>query len=179
MLVILLSLLDNAEDKDLLLQIYNEYNQTLFKLARKYLFDSSNTEDCVQETFVELIKSFDKYKAVPEEKQKAYIARICRCVIYKINNSHIKETESTEIEEVADCEENDFSLFDKMVVAQALNLLDDKYRIPIILKYMDDLSTAEIAEKTGLSQNLVLQRLHRGKKLLYKLLTEDLDYDRE
>ena len=68
--------------------------------------------------------------------------------------------------------EPDFANFETIDIALALNKIDLKYREPIIMKYFNDYSTEEISIRLGISQNLVLQRIFRGKKLLHKLLTE-------
>ena len=174
MITFLLTLLETDEDKDLLLLLYDEYAGILNLIARDNLYNSSNIDDCIQETFVELIKSFDNFKLVPKEKRKAYISTICRRTAYRINS---KDTGVVLFEDADDIEllnqsEPDFANFETIDIALALNKIDLKYREPIIMKYFNDYSTEEISIRLGISQNLVLQRIFRGKKLLHKLLTE-------
>lgn len=174
MLTFLLTILETDEDKNLLLCLYDEYAGILNLIARDNLDNSSDVDDCIQETFVELIKSFDSFKLVPEKNRKAYISTICRRTAYRINSkdSGIVLYEDIEDSGLIDSDEPDFTDFDRIDIALALNRIDMKYREPIIMKYLNDYSTEEISIRLGISQNLVLQRIFRGKKLLHKLLTE-------
>lgn len=175
MLTYLLTLLETDDDRTLLTNVYEKYADFLNAVARANTYDNSYVDDCVQETFVELIKSFDRFKKVPVEQQRKYILTICRRVAYKINNG-ISVTQSFEMfdEEIHSTEsEYDFTAFDKTEIASLINQIDSKYREPLIMKYMVGLSTNEIAEALGISKNLVLQRIYRGKKILYKLLMEE------
>ncbi len=61
MLVFLLSAIDNDEDRIYFTNIYYDYKQIIFKTAYEYLDDKSLIEDCVQNTFLNLIKFFDTF----------------------------------------------------------------------------------------------------------------------
>ena len=175
MLAFLLTLLDNDSDRELLSDVYREYKQYLLAVAVGSLSDESYIDDCIQNTFVELIGSFDRFKSVATDKRLSYISTICRRSAYKLNSENSKELPVEDLagEEIPDTDEFDFSAFDKVDMACVINQLDEKYREPIVMKYMSGLSSAEISEALGISRNLVLQRIYRGKDLLYKLLTEE------
>lgn len=52
------------------------------------------------------------------------------------------------------------------VVRKAVAKLSDKYRLPILLYYMEEFSQAEIAAMLQLSESAVKTRIHRAKQLL-------------
>ena len=56
------------------------------------------------------------------------------------------------------------------IVREAVRKLPDKYRIPILLFYMEELSQAEIAALLRISESAVKTRVHRAKKLLKEKL---------
>ena len=60
MLMIYLSMLDTEEDKDIFMQLHDEYSQVMYKKAYAILKDSSLAEDAVQESFIRIVKNFDK-----------------------------------------------------------------------------------------------------------------------
>lgn len=173
MLSFILMLVDSEDDKNLLTQIYSEYEQTLYKVARDFLNDSSFIEDCVQDTFLGLIKSLDRFRQIPEENRRAYLAAICKRSAYRINERHSAENPDAQIDRISVPGDFDFSLHNRSRVIEALNKLDKKYREPIIMKYAQDRTASEIAEELGISRNLVLQRLHRARKMLYEMLEEE------
>ncbi len=60
-------------------------------------------------------------------------------------------------------------------VQQAVNRLPEKFKLPILLFYMEDLPLAQIAEVLKIPIGTVKSRLHQGKKLLEKELEVVLD----
>ena len=59
-----------------------------------------------------------------------------------------------------------------------IKALNEKYSLPLLLKYADGYTNAEIAELLGLSENLVAQRLRRGKEKIRQALTGGGKHDR-
>ena len=55
-------------------------------------------------------------------------------------------------------------------VKAAIGELKPKFRLPILLKYVEDLSYEEIAQVMGCSKGTVASRLNRGHKALAKRL---------
>ncbi len=60
-------------------------------------------------------------------------------------------------------------------VQQAVNRLPEKFKLPILLFYMEDLPLAQIAEVLKIPIGTVKSRLHQAKKLLEKELEVVLD----
>ncbi|MDE6984924.1 MAG: RNA polymerase sigma factor [Lachnospiraceae bacterium] len=56
------------------------------------------------------------------------------------------------------------------IVREAVRKLPDKYRLPILLFYMEELSQAEIAAMLRISESAVKTRIHRAKKILREKL---------
>ena len=61
------------------------------------------------------------------------------------------------------------------LIRNAVNRLPERLRIVVLLFYMEDLSTAQIAAAMHLPQGTVLSRLHRARKLLKKELEDVLN----
>lgn len=56
------------------------------------------------------------------------------------------------------------------IVREAVRKLPDKYRLPILLFYMEELSQAEIASMLRISESAVKTRVHRAKNILREKL---------
>ena len=175
MLTYLLTLLENDDDRALLTEIYKKYDKWLNYVACDGLLNSSDADDCVQETFIELIKSFGSFKKVPEERRKAYITKICRRVIYRMNNNAegTLSYEETTDDNYSLESEFDFSVYDRSDMAHIIKELEPDYREPLMMKYGSGYSAEEISEMLGISINLVYQRIYRGKSILYDRLTKE------
>ena len=56
------------------------------------------------------------------------------------------------------------------LVRKAVAQLPEKYRLPLVLRYLEDMSYKEIAEHMELPVTTIETRLYRGKSLLQKRL---------
>ena len=61
-----------------------------------------------------------------------------------------------------------------LLVREMVRKLPDKYRMPILLYYMEGLSIAEIAALLQMSENTVKTRMRRAKKILKERLEGQL-----
>ena len=61
-----------------------------------------------------------------------------------------------------------------LLVREMVRKLPDKYRIPILLYYMEELSIAEIAALLQMSENTAKTRMRRAKKILKERLEGQL-----
>ncbi len=59
------------------------------------------------------------------------------------------------------------------IVRSAVQSLADKYRLPVLLFYMEELSLSEIASVLRLPEGTVKSRLHRAKRILQRKLTHN------
>ena len=54
-----------------------------------------------------------------------------------------------------------------------LDRLDEKYRTPLLMSAMDDYSYKEISSALDIPVGTVMSRIHRGRALLRRALSED------
>ena len=73
-------------------------------------------------------------------------------------------SEGLEAEALAVAEE------ERRIVREAVLQLPDKYRIPVLLCYMEELSMAEIAAFMHMPEGTIKTRIHRAKKILRERL---------
>ncbi len=64
---------------------------------------------------------------------------------------------------------------DALAVHRAVAALPDKYRLPVLLFYMEEMKLSDIAALLRIPQGTVKSRLHKAKKLLAQELKEILD----
>ncbi len=60
-------------------------------------------------------------------------------------------------------------------ILKKLETLPDTYRDIVIMRFITELSIPEISERTGLSENVISVRLHRGKLLAQEILQSNWD----
>ena len=61
------------------------------------------------------------------------------------------------------------------LIRNAVNQLPERLRVVVLLFYMENLSTAQIAAAMHLPPGTVLSRLHRARKMLKKELEDVLN----
>lgn len=168
MLTLFLQNFETEEDKIFFTEIYTKYENYLLKVATDKLYDNSYVSDCIQDTFLELVHSFEIFKGIQNENsQKAYLITICKRCAFKINNK--ADNNCISIEDVSDekmLKEESYIYREEDIsaITDIICNMDEKYREPLMMKYLEGYSILEISERLGISETTVKQRLFRGRK---------------
>lgn len=158
----------NDDSFEKLMDIYEPY---LYKMAFLYMKNEQDALDIYQET---ALKAYMNISQLRDYRSfKTWITRIL------INNVYEKSKKSNRFEEQY-LDENiaDFSystIEERIDLYDAIDLLDDKYRTPIILQYFYGLSIQQISEITRTNKNTVKTNIRRAKKKIYDILMEEND----
>lgn len=153
--------------------LYREYYVRVFGLCRRILGSPDLAEDAVQEVFMRAFRSFNKYDS--EQPFWQWIAAIannhCVDVLRKRGLSDaLFGDEDEELQQVGGTDTPVLSEVMNQQDAQALNAaivaLPDKYRVPLVLAYFNQLSYDEIAQQLKISRNHVGVLLLRAKQSL-------------
>lgn len=156
--------------------LVERYEQRLLRYCRSLLFDHSDIEDIVQEIFIKAyqnIKSFD-----PERKFSPWLYRIAHNE--SVNHGKRKTRSLTDYFDLevflpfAPSKENIEKDFDRLKLSEevevALKQIDEKYREPLVLYFLEQLTYQEIADILHIPINTVGIRIMRGKTKLKELL---------
>ncbi|WP_339087476.1 RNA polymerase sigma factor [Enterococcus hirae] len=145
-------------DKEAFVQLFKSYEVVLYNTARKFLNNSEDIADCLQETALTAYKNIQSV-----QKPEYFNTWLCKILINnckKILKKSKKETFYVEYEE----EKN--TTIRSMELKHMLQKLDLKYRIPLVLYYYNGFSIKEISTILSEPVNTVKTHLARGKKLL-------------
>lgn len=163
-------------DQDKLSELYEVYYHSLWYVAFGYLKDLQLAEDMVQETFIKVSQHLSAIQDVHSKMTKYFLVTITRnkCIDYIRKRNRTPETlmENQEYPPEYNNLPLEHIIHEETLdeLAQTINSLDDNYRIPLKLRYINGLTNLEISERTGLSVNLVAVRINRAKKLLKERL---------
>src|SRR5699024_9580273 len=147
----------------------------LYKVGRSYNYNHQDTEDLMQDTFVDAFKNLSKFKG--RSQFKTWIIRIM------LNNCYRKKQKSSFKNEIASTiYDNSTPMFTapsnqntakevhshelKHIIEKALSSIPHDYRMVFSLREMNGLSTAETAELMDISKSNVKVRLNRAKAKL-------------
>lgn len=143
-----------------------EAEEAMYHTAYAILRNDSDCADAVQDAIFKAYKSLGSLKN--PEYFKTWIIRILVNTCY----SQLKSRKYTE--DIEDMEsipgqiaEDDYSKTELMLEIAAM---DEKYRVPLMLYYMDGFTAEEIASSLGITSAAVRKRLSRARLILREQL---------
>ena len=163
-------------DQEKLSELYQTWFQPLWYVAFGYLKDLQLAEDMVQETFIKVSEHLSDIQDVHTKMTKYFLITITRnkCIDYIRKRNRSPETlmENQEYPPEYDNLPLEHVIHQETLdeLTDIINSLDDTYRIPLKLRYINGLTNLEISRRTGLSVNLVAVRINRAKKMLKERL---------
>ena len=150
---------------------YTAHADELFRYCFARLYDREKAKECVQEVFTKVWDAMYN-KGTIIENIRAYLYRTAHNIAVN-TGMRTKKTESLdEMFEETTFEPKDERTLSPEVYAQykeALRLVDSlqkEYAEPIIMRYINGMTTKEIAEALGESESNISVRIHRGIKKL-------------
>ena len=153
-------------DVDAFTELIESHMQCLYKTARAVLYSDEDAADAVQEAIISCWENIGKLQE--ERYFKTWMTRILvNCCRDLIRKKHPSEGEQ-ELENLAFQE----TAYENLEWNETLRKLDEKYRLVMILYYVERFRTSEISEIMGIPEATVRTRLARGRRQLSeKVLT--------
>jgi RNA polymerase sigma-70 factor (ECF subfamily) len=152
--------------------VYDRYNDALFRYAYRLLGDRDRAEDCVAETFSRFLKAIHEGKG-PRQAVRPYLYRIAHNWITDYYRRPSPETESLS-ENYSDPNNNPETLtnekLEQVFVRNALLNLTPDQRQVIVLKFLEQWETAEIAKTLKKPVGAVKALQNRGLQALKKIM---------
>ncbi len=158
--------------------LIRRYNPVLYKTGRGYGFNHHDTEDLMQETFINSFQSLSKFEN--RSSFKTWLLRIMLNKCYHKSQHSYQRKPTVEIL----VNQNSGSMFlttnnsnpDKTIINKelnnvieaALNKLPEDYRITFTLRELTGINVAETSELLNITTSNVKVRLNRAKMMLRK-----------
>lgn len=165
--------------------LVREHTARLLAVARRYLRSEEDARDAVQEGFVAAFRSIGRFQGGSSVSTWLHRIVINACLM-KLRSSRRKPETSIEellprfdesghrVAEPEQWSESAEAALDRSqtrrIVRETIARLPEHYRTVLMLRDIEELSTAEAAGILGLSENAVKIRLHRARQALRALL---------
>lgn len=156
------------------------HQQAVYRLALAVLEDPAEAEEATQDSLVAAINALDSYRGdsafttwlyaitlntcrarLRKHRSRARLMETLRS-IFRLAGETVLHPEEAAIRSEADA-----------AVSRAVNSLDEKHRLPVILRYFNELSVAEIARLLDISEGTVHSRLFTARERLRAMLRPD------
>lgn len=174
------ALIDRAQqgDHDAFAALVNEHQRYVYNLALRVLRDENEALDLAQETFVRAWSALPNFRG--QSKFRTWLYRIVTNLCYNrlpgLRRS-LNALGDDVVEEIPDPDSKSGNPARKLEMQelrehlrQAVDDLDERYRLLITLRYQDELSYDEIASTLNLPLGTVKTGLFRAKERLRRAL---------
>jgi RNA polymerase sigma-70 factor (ECF subfamily) len=160
------------EEEKLFLESYDAYSDALFRFAYFQVSDRETAKDIVQDVFMETWKCVADGGEI--RNMRAYLYRVARNRII----DHYRKHKAPSLDAIHETgvdfpDEKGAATREAQIEAthmlRLLDKMDQKYREPVLLRYMEWMGTKEISEILGESESNVSVLIHRGLEQLKKL----------
>jgi RNA polymerase sigma-70 factor (ECF subfamily) len=161
------------QHEELFEKAYNDYADAIFRHCAFRLMDRERGKDLMQETFLRMWNFIEDGKEV--ENMRAFLYRIANNLIV----DDVRKRKTVSLEQLQEAgwdpggDDGVITAQDHLELGRVLDILKDldaTHRQVIVLRYIDGLNPADIAEILGESANTISVRLHRAIKHAKALL---------
>ncbi len=164
----------------------DEYGKDIYSFCKHLTNNLQEADDLYQDTFLTAMEI--KEKIDYDNNPKSYLLSIALRIWKNKKRKFAWRKRIADVRSIADerdagmVESAEMSLEERITgkekdeaIRRAVNRLPEKLKIVVLLFYMEDLSTAQIAEAVKIPAGTVLSRLHQARKVLKKELEDVLN----
>jgi RNA polymerase sigma-70 factor (ECF subfamily) len=167
-------------DRQLLAQsLLDHYFAPVHRLALSILGDEAEADDVAQETFITALRRLDRYD--PQTNLKAWLSTIAVNLSRDKLRRHKARQRWSDLWHGAqrhsggrarDVEDGQLARAATAALWSAVNALDEKHRLPVILRYANGYAVREIAAVLQVPEGTIHSRLHHACRKLAVALGE-------
>lgn len=175
----------NSGREDLFYELVRRYQKSLYNFGMRMCDSPSDTEDMVQDTFLNVFKYLKGFRYETKFKNWLYRVATSACLKKKRRSKFAPDRELS-LDEFLPADESAMSMdlprwasqpleqvLDEElgeVIQQALLDLPEKYRLVVVLRDVEGFNTQETAEILDLTPTNIKVRLHRARLFLREAL---------
>ena len=170
MLAMYLSMLETPEDKERFTRLYEAWEKKLYAVALRILRNPSQAEDAVQQTWLHLLRHWERVSALSWDDVGGYAVTAVKNAAIDLLRKEQRAVQFSETWEAPTCE-NGAEEYDYLV--SMIQALPDGYRRILELKCVEEETNREIARRMGLNESTVASRVQRGRAMLWERLKRE------
>lgn len=161
--------------------LFSHFKNEIYDLAYTILRDDGGAEDVVQDTFLAVFQKIDGFRgdSAFETWLTAIAVNECRMRLRKRKVRQVLSFEQLSSRRLFRLSERQQDVADSVhrrqqrhSVWNTVDQLDERLRLPIILRYRYALSCSDIATILDLRTSTIYQQLHEGRRRLEQMLQQ-------
>lgn len=143
-------------------RLVSDAEKSLYRVAKSILM---NDEDCADAIQSAILNAFDKLDTLRQKKHfTTWLTRILINECYQIMRSRREQIPYEEYMESQEIQQENGEVY------EAVMELEEKYRMPVVLYYIEGYSVKEVANILEISVSNVKVRLSRARNMLKDIL---------
>ncbi len=176
MIGIILSTIENEEQRNELAAFYSKYKRRLYSIAMTKIHNEIDAEDAVQEVFSNIADKPEKFFDLPPNKRLAYVDVMVRNISMKMFNAKSKKpTEPLDDYLESEPVSLDDLFIDKVShdeVMRYVNQLPAMQRSVLILRCLVGLSIDEVSTQLNITVSAANKHLMLARRAVRKFIDE-------
>jgi len=165
-------------DRQALHRLYDRYAGYAMAVTLRYVPERDDANDVVQDSFVKILTSVQRFEYRGEGSLKGWVLRIVANEAISFIKQRSKFTFVDEIPDDADTEDPEVERVPPDVLTRLIGELPDGYRVVLNLYVFGQLSHKEIARQLGIKESSSASQYLRAKKLLARKIKDYLNNDK-
>ncbi len=157
--------------------LVDSYYESLYRFALSLTRSEADACDMTQQTFYRWATKGSQLR--DKSKVKSWLFTTLRREFLAVRRHEVRfphlEISGVEEDELAPTPPSVANKMDGDSLMQALSRIDDLYRAPLVLFYLENHSYREIADILDLPAGTVMSRLSRGKQMLRQVMSQKLE----
>ncbi len=151
----------------------HQYEANVFRLALSIVGDEAEANEITQETFIAALRALTSYQEKQSFQAWLYTIALNHSRSHLRKRKILERLRSTltmifqvESQKVVSPEDAAIQTETEAQIWTALNQLDERHRIVVVLRYFHELSIAEISEILSVNEGTIHSRLHSAREKL-------------
>ncbi len=143
----------------------DQFSSYLFGVCRRYITDSEQAKDCLQESLVHILSNINKYEARGSFRSWAARVTATQCLQFIRRE---KKHATFDIDDTTEPSEEE-SISNRLEVDDVLRFLEtipEKYRIAVNLYIIEGYSHKEISNQLGITESSSRSLVTRARKMI-------------
>ena len=170
MLTMYLAMLGSEEDRERFTLLYEAHEKRLYAVALKVLRDPTRAEDAAQQTWLQVLRNWERINALDWDSAAKYLVVAARNAALDMLK---KERWNTSMPEDWDPPAPEDGQGEYQRLVELIRSMPDTYREVLELKFVEEETNQEIARRLGLKESTVSTKVQRGRRLLLDAMEQE------
>lgn len=183
MILFYLAVIEDHNNDDKFLALYNKYEKRVFSIAVGFVKDFHDAEDASQMAFFALARNIAKINLDNSDETKVYVYKAVKSACFDILRKKSRTVHTVSIDNFFDLssdEDLENSVSSDEFLEKITNIIADipeMYRDVLTYHYLAGFSTREISVLLNRPLSTVKSQLNRGNNILKKAIEETKIHD--